>query len=591
MAGPLMRVVRARHASDPCFGLSDDSVPDWLHGNMQPKKRNYPGYPHQGVSVIMSSMQYQYQGVPTTAAPFADWPEMLSSAPPPQRPAGTPWQHMNLEPAITQPPPMGHAGGEAISTATTELYPYPSSSPSHNTSLAPDFPIFSHGFGQPWSFNFQFVDNPLLFDQYPLFYQQDNMPLYDYDNNANHNPDNLVNLPDDSTASGHDHEGVLQSDAASSAQILNPPFSLPDPSATPSVDMASNLGLSMPFLELNQDESGWQFVEKGQAWSEDGQVSPGSHQSSGSASPIDGSWLCIPSYLDKPREVSSGYTTDGTSSPESLVLASHEVPTTRRRPRKRGALPPTERLQTSKTRRMAACIRCQMQKIRCIPNPDDEMGPCITCSTVTPSKKVIHQLHCCRWKLTAATVYRQAHLKLTKRWRGSTMYDIPASDWADDEIRIIQISEGLCSKPFEIKVRRFKPQPGDVTDRIWTDKQGNPHISRIPPYAIASVGETCKQFVKHAEENAFEAVKQFASRHDVHPIVQETYKAAWNHMRHITGTSGSINLKEFMKELWRFWFVLRHTMGSNEIVGDEHLGMEPEMHKDYPFPPGHLSVP
>lgn len=133
---------------------------------------------------------------------------------------------------------------------------------------------------------------------------------------------------------------------------------------------------------------------------------------------------------------------------------------------------------------------------------------------------------CVRWKLTAATVYRQAHLQLTKRWRGNTIYEIPASDWVDDEIRVIQISEGLCSKPFEIKVRRFKPQPGDVMDRLWTDKRGTSHTSKLPPYAIASVGETCKEFVKHAEENTFEAVEQFASRHDVHPIVQETYKAA-----------------------------------------------------------------
>ncbi|KAK8062687.1 hypothetical protein PG997_014784 [Apiospora hydei] len=549
---------------------------------MRPKKRNYPGYPYQGVSAVMGSMQSQCQSVPmAAAAPFADSPDvrlMLCSAPPPAPPlpqeaVDTPWQHVNLEPTVTQPPPWGHAAADDIPTATAELYPYLSPPPSHNPSFVSGFPTFSHGSGQPWSFNFQSIDIPLLLDQYPFLYQQDNMQLPDYDS-ADHNPNNSVDHTGGATASGHeDLEGVYHSDAASTAHILNSTFSLPDPSVMSAANMEPNYRPPINLPASNQEESEWQFVEKEKA------------------SPIDGPWQCIPWFLDPPQEVYSSYTAYGTSSPEALSPASHEDPTSQPRPKKRGALSPEERQQTSKTRRMAACVRCQMQRKRCTPNPDDEMGACLTCQEVRQSKKVIHKLDCCRWKLTAATVYRQAHLKLTKRWQGSTMYDIPSSDWADDEIRIIQISEGLCSKPFEIKVRRFKPKPGDVTDRIWTDKHGNSHVVKLPPYAISSVSETCKRFVKYAEENAFEAVEQFANRHDVHPIVQETYKAAWNHMRHVTGTSENIDLRGFMKEFWGFWFVLRHTIGSNQMVGDEHLGMEPETHKDYPFPPGHLSVP
>ncbi|KAK8029557.1 hypothetical protein PG993_010848 [Apiospora rasikravindrae] len=563
---------------------------------MRPKKRNYPGYPYRGVSALMGSMQSQCQSVPmAAAAPFANSPDSqmkLSSAPPsaPQEAVGTPWQHVNLVPTITQPPPWGHADAGAIPTATAEFYPYPSPPPSHNPSWVPGFPTFSHGSGQPWSFNFQSIDIPLLLDQYPFFYQQETMQLPGYDT-TDQNPENSVDHTGGATASAHDGlEGVYHSDAASTAHILNSPFSLPGPSIMSAANMETNYRLSIDLPASIHDEPEWQLVEK--AWSDDDQVSPGPpRSSSSSASPIDGPWQCIPSYLDQSQEVFSSHTAYGTSSPDAVSYSSHEDSTNLRRPRKRGALSPTARQQTSKTRRMAACVRCQMQRKRCTPDPDNEMGPCLTCLKVLPSKKVIHKLDCCRWKLTAATVYRQAHLQLTKRWRGSTMYDIPSSDWVDDEIRIIQISEGLCSKPFEIKVRRFKPKTGDVTDRIWIDKHGNPHVVKLPPYAIASVSETCKRFVKHAEENAFEAVEQFANRHDVHPIVQETYKAAWNHMRHVTGIYDNIDLKEFMKEFWGFWFVLRHTMGSNEMVGDEHLGMEPETHKDYPFPPGHLSVP
>ncbi|KAK8117008.1 uncharacterized protein PG998_005289 [Apiospora kogelbergensis] len=366
------------------------------------------------------------------------------------------------------------------------------------------------------------------------------MPLYDYEDNANDCPDDLIHRPAGLAASNNDLDDFYQHDVASmgEAPIQSMPFA--GPSMMNSVELEPALEVSMDFSGASQDESGWELVA---ARPDEHQFGPDSTPSSSSASPLEGPFQYIQWHGDQPQEVYSGYTAFPTSSPETLGL--------------------------------------------CVPNPDDESDCCVTCCEVIESKKVIHRMGCIRWKLTAATVFRQAHLKLTKRWRGNTMYDIPASDWADDEIRVVQLSEGLCSQPFVIKVRRFKPQPGDVTDRFWTDKDGVSHASKVPPYAIANVGETCKQFVKYAEANTFEAVEQFANRHDVHPIIQETYKAGWNHMRHVTGKSGNIVLQDFMKELWGFWFVL----STSELVGDEKLGMEPETHKDYPFPPGHVSVP
>lgn len=322
---------------------------------MRPKKRNSPRHPYPGVSM-------------TDASSFADSPDlrlMLSSAPPPQEPVGTPWLHMNHEPTMAQPPPMGHAGGEAISDATFEFYPYLSSTPSHNPSLVTGFSTFPHGSGQPWCFNFQSVDIPFFLDQYPSFYQQKkDMQLYDYSDTHNNYDESLVDHSIDLTAPDHDLGDGFQSDATSTAQALNPSISLHDPSAIQTTNMATGPRLSMNFSCVKQNESEWDFVEKEQDWPKDEKFGPNPPPSSGSASPIDGPWQCIPWYLDQPQEVYSGYTAYGTSSPETLDRPSHDAPIMLQRPRKRGALSLMERQETSKTRRMAACLRCQMQRKR-----------------------------------------------------------------------------------------------------------------------------------------------------------------------------------------------------------------------------------
>ena len=316
----------------------------------------------------MNSMHSQYQGVPMTdASSFADSPDlrmMFSSAPPPQEPASTPWHHMSHEPTMTQPPPMSHGGGGAISDATSEFYPYPSAPPSYNPSLMAGFPTFLHGSGQPWCFNFQPVDIPSILDQRLSFYQQQkDMQLYGYEDTHNHQSDNLVDHPIDLTAADHDLEDVFQSDPMAAAQSLNPSFSLPGSSSMLTANMETCPRLTIDYSPTSQDEPEWHFVDKEQV-PEDEKFGPGRPPSSGSASPIDGPWQCIPHYLDQPQEVFSSYTAYGTASPEALDRYGYDDPNMSQRPKKRGALSLWQRQETSRTRRMAACLRCQMQRKR-----------------------------------------------------------------------------------------------------------------------------------------------------------------------------------------------------------------------------------
>ncbi|KAH8652072.1 hypothetical protein BX600DRAFT_516155 [Xylariales sp. PMI_506] len=255
----------------------------------------------------------------------------------------------------------------------------------------------------------------------------------------------------------------------------------------------------------------------------------------------------------------------------------------------------TQRERASNTRRMTACIRCQMQRIACVPDPDapdPARGVCQTCSSVGDSKKVIHRLPCVRWKLTSTCLFRSGGLKFTNRpgWDGTVMRDLGEADWADGNILTIQVSLGLCSSPIELNVRKFNPRPGDVLPRFWKDRYGNQRTTYIEPYALANIDRSAQTFQQHITLNAFDAVGQYANNPDVHELVRKTYKAAWNHMNNSNHKCGGVDARTFMKDLFVLWFATRNTLGSSAIVGPEKLGMVPDDHEDYPLK-GQINVP
>lgn len=323
---------------------------------MRPPKRSCPQASYQGVPTMTSNTRSQYLGAVPTAASFDDSLDlrcMLPSAAAAarQEKIDTPWHHMNHETTVTQPLPIGHVGGKAVLTAAT---------------LVPGFPNFSHGSGQPCSFDFQSVDVPFLLDKYPFVYQhQEIMPLYEYDgnpSNINDGTDNLVNHTGDFATSDHDLEDFYQSGAPSLAWVPNLSIPLLGAPMIPSAEMPPALGASLEFVGPSQDESGWEVVS---GWPEEHQFSPDSTIISNSASSLEGPYQCIPWHSDQVREVYSGTTTYSSSSPpEALGLVSLDYPVTPPGPGRRGALSATKRQQTSKTRQMTACLRCQMQRKR-----------------------------------------------------------------------------------------------------------------------------------------------------------------------------------------------------------------------------------
>ncbi|KAI6081992.1 hypothetical protein F4821DRAFT_274478 [Hypoxylon rubiginosum] len=249
-------------------------------------------------------------------------------------------------------------------------------------------------------------------------------------------------------------------------------------------------------------------------------------------------------------------------------------PSAAEKPSKRSCLDVDARRMTAKTRKLKACIRCRMQKIKCVPDPDDEGQDCLTCRKINlDSKKVIHRLQCLRWKLAEVVLFREGGLELTRRWSGVKVKDLGPRDWANDRIRTIKVTIGYRGNPLELTVRKFKPNQTDVTWKNWVDRTGTKRKFNIEPYALASTQSTSKEYQQYIFQHAWAAVSEYSDNPRVHPVVRETYKASGEDVKPV----------EFLWQYIQLWFATRNTLGSAFIVGDDKLDMRPVDDPECPY--------
>jgi hypothetical protein len=245
------------------------------------------------------------------------------------------------------------------------------------------------------------------------------------------------------------------------------------------------------------------------------------------------------------------------------------------RPQRRGPfMDQQQREETSNTRKLKACVRCRMQKIRCQINANDPTGICQTCQAV--SKQKIHTLPCVRYRLTESTLYRIGKapgLEFTFRWPVMKLRDI--SEWADTEIRTIKVISDVCPIPLELSVRKFVPIPQDSLHKSWMDGKVQ-KFKETTPYAIVNMAATVKYMRDYIDEHIFQCMEHWLVGRD--PWIQETYKFARQYM--LIAPPEEQNL---LSDVFRFWFAIRRTALTEYIVGDDTLDMEPE-NTDRSFP-------
>ncbi|KAI1142703.1 hypothetical protein F5Y05DRAFT_127805 [Hypoxylon sp. FL0543] len=257
--------------------------------------------------------------------------------------------------------------------------------------------------------------------------------------------------------------------------------------------------------------------------------------------------------VSKPREL-------------DIVQQNQRPPPARRGPFKSNDV----REKTAETRRIGSCVRCRMQRIRCETNEADKHGSCLTCLKVSNVK--VWRMPCLRYKITDVKLFKPGNVKgyeWTRRWIEGIPDDI--SNWASSETKRVKVTEGYTEQAVELRVRQFIPQDGDKLERSWV-YEGTRRIVKIPPYAIVNLEEAKNTYNAYIGRWLPECCKKVLSGKE--RLLFVTYGAAIKASRDPT-----VDPKEsaLLKKALQLWMAIRLTTKSTIIVGEETLGMSPDI--------------
>ncbi|ROT34529.1 hypothetical protein SODALDRAFT_329779, partial [Sodiomyces alkalinus F11] len=248
----------------------------------------------------------------------------------------------------------------------------------------------------------------------------------------------------------------------------------------------------------------------------------------------------------------------------------------------RGCFSDKERQETAETRRMKACMRCRIQRVRCVANPENPRGDCLTCTRVDrASRKTIRPIFCMRYKVTDVILHRPAgSLGLTRRWQNGRITDL--GDWDAPTVRTIQIMQPMCPEPFKLEVRKFVPRQGDRLDREWLDGSLK-KVKPVAPYALADIRRTVRYFRTYVTRCARDAFQKYCtgSNDNLDPLIAKNYQAA---VLHHQSPDLPADQRQLLDTVFRLWFATQLTLGSSWLHGPETLDMEPETDLSYPRP-------
>ncbi|KAL6412674.1 hypothetical protein AUP68_03879 [Ilyonectria robusta] len=165
--------------------------------------------------------------------------------------------------------------------------------------------------------------------------------------------------------------------------------------------------------------------------------------------------------------------------------------------KKRPIIDEKAKSETKLTRKVKACIRCRLYRIRCTPAENNHLGVCVTCLTVTPD---IYILPCIRGLLTDIPLFRLGateNFLWSRRWLGSKLKEV--TTWQSADVKWIQLTQDYGGTYINVPVKKFIPLPGDTLTYSWNSSNG-PGELECAPYALADIQHCTKELRRHIEE-------------------------------------------------------------------------------------------
>jgi hypothetical protein len=209
----------------------------------------------------------------------------------------------------------------------------------------------------------------------------------------------------------------------------------------------------------------------------------------------------------------------------------------------------------------------------------------LTCKKVANSK--LGRFPCLRYKITDVKLHKPGQVpgyEWTRRWNNNI--SDPIQKWASSDIKHIRVADGYSGRHIELRVRRFVPQEGDKLERTW-DHMGVKKSVCIPPYALENLKECKDAYDQHIRDSVSDTFRTVLGRPE--GLLYKTYSQAaklWQ------DPSASSEVTELLKGIFTLWMSIRLSTRSVSIIGEETLGMKPDIldethpeHGKIPLPP------
>ncbi|KAK4198103.1 hypothetical protein QBC40DRAFT_96107 [Triangularia verruculosa] len=241
-------------------------------------------------------------------------------------------------------------------------------------------------------------------------------------------------------------------------------------------------------------------------------------------------WALVPSPGDSQSSAMSPSSTSGEKrypalAPKASRSSSQSVSegSSHRVRKKRSPYEGTKKIDTHLTRQVHACVRCRMQRNRCIPDPNNPRGPCLTCQQRTVR---MSRLPCLRYMVTDTILFRTG-LDYMPFYRNHPMIGPNYGDFHLERQWVPGPSKYLClgqigSMSFTVELKQFVP-PANSGD---LDLKGRPMYA--VPWAVADPEAVVQSINEYIDRGITRYMDAYLDEYDelVWGIFQAAYRAS-----------------------------------------------------------------